>query len=343
MTSVLVVDDSITVRRGLREIFKEAGFDLATSGSGADARRAARAQSFDLFVLDLNLPDESGLVLLRDLRASPATAKRPVVVISGESALQYRVESLRAGASDYIGKPYSAQYVVRRANDLVSSRHGARRPADGPGRVLIVDDSATYSNALADELRRDGHDIILASSGQGGLELLSLQPAVDWIVLDFFLPDLNGMEVCRRLRESPASRDVPVLMLTGRRESVLTEDALAAGVNDLAAKSQDLSGLRAKLRDLAPKSSRRYTHAEAAAPGARLLDRVVAVSGMSEVLGRASIERACGRAGVDPQTMTPADLRLALPDIERTLGFFLPPSQAAACMQAIAALAQGSG
>jgi hypothetical protein len=71
-----------------------------------------------------------------------------------------------------------------------------------------------------------------------------------------------------------------------------------------------------------------------------LLDRVVAASGMSEVLGRASIERACQRAGVDPQTMSPAELGRALPDIERTLGFFLPPVQAAARLSAIAALAK---
>jgi DNA-binding response OmpR family regulator len=348
MTSTLIVDDSHTIRRDLRDIFEGVGFEPTVCESIAAARRALRARAFDLFVFDLKLEDGDGLMLVGDLRAAPSSAGLPIILISAENGISERIRGIRAGANDYIGKPYAAEYVVRRALELTHLRQtSSRRTVSGPGRVLIVDDSATYGNALANEVRRDFHDVVLAATGEEAIEYLSLQP-VDCAILDVFIPGMNGIEVCRRLRSQPALADLPVLMLTGRKDSVVRDDAFQAGIDDFAVKSHDLASVRMKLSALLdrPPSSRRPRQSPPSSRGAVrsdstpgvLLERVIAASGLSELLARSSVERACQRAGVDALAMTPDELKRVLPHIQRTLSLFLTPPQAEQRMEAIALL-----
>jgi DNA-binding response OmpR family regulator len=354
MMHVLIADDSLTVRSNLRDAFKDAGFDPTICESFSTARRSLREKPYALFVFDLKFSDGHGLALVGDVRASSEIAARPVIVISGDSDLPHRIRGIRAGANEFIGKPYAEEYVVRRAVELTSlrPRPAKARTSAVPSRVLVVDDSATYGNALAEELRRDRHDVVLAASGVEALEFLALQPA-ECIILDVFMPEMSGVDVYRRLRSEPAWADIPVLMLTGRKDSVVKEEASQAGVDDFAVKSHDLGRLRLRVQELLerPPPSSRLRHRSdpksprGAAPAVlaegELAARVVAVSGLSELLARSSIERACQRAGVDPKTMTAADLRRALPHIQRILSLFLSVADAEERMAAIEALARG--
>jgi DNA-binding response OmpR family regulator len=353
MTCALIVDDSHTIRSDLRDIFEGIGFEPTLCDSVMSARRALWSRPFDLFVFDLRLDDGDGLTLVSEIRAAPSSARLPVLLISGDNAISERIRCIRAGGNDYIGKPYAPEYVVRRAFELTQARAASsRRSRSGPCRVLIVDDSATYGNALANEIRRDHHDVVLAATGSEAIEYLAIQP-VDCAILDVFLPDMSGIDVCRHLRSQFSPTDVPILMLTGRKDSVVRDEAFQAGVDDFVVKSPDLASVRVRLHSLRERlpSSRRFCAAppssrapsrSASAPGA-LLDRVVAASGLSELLARGSIERACRVAGVDAATMTPDDLKKVLPHIQRTLGLFLKRSEADERVEAIALLTRGDG
>src|SRR4029077_12243802 len=87
----------------------------------------------------------------------------------------------------------------------------------GPKRILAVDDSVTYLHELADRLREEGYEVALAHSGEEALELLPVQ-AVDCILLDLHMPGLSGHETCRHIKRDPASRDIPIVMLTASEE-----------------------------------------------------------------------------------------------------------------------------
>ena len=84
-------------------------------------------------------------------------------------------------------------------------------------KILIIEDSPTYQRALADELVSRSYDIICANSGEEGLELIKENPP-DLIVLDVMMPRLNGYQVCKSLKENPATKSIPVLMLTAKAE-----------------------------------------------------------------------------------------------------------------------------
>ncbi|HTL53567.1 MAG TPA: response regulator, partial [Planctomycetota bacterium] len=117
----------------------------------------------------------------------------------------------------------------------------------GPKRILAIDDSQTYLQMLGDELRHEGYDVVLASSGEEALELLAIQP-VDAILLDLVMPGLSGQDTCRRIKRSPAWRDLPLIILTAMSESQSMIAGINAGADDYISKSGDFEVLKARLR-----------------------------------------------------------------------------------------------
>jgi DNA-binding response OmpR family regulator len=231
----------------------------------------------------------------------------------------------------------------------------------GGKKILIVDDSPTYLETLADVFRQDGHDVVLARSGEEALELLAVE-LVDAILLDLLMPGISGLETCRRIRSNPAQQHIPVMMLTGRNDDEARAQGLAAGVDDFVIKSPALEVLRVRLRALlkrrrsiTPTEGVATRKAEDHAPAGRssahppevasvssLFARVVSVSGLSNVIGPSTIDRACKRAGVDAKTMSPEDLQRALPAIRDTLGLFFPREEAERRIEALASLARST-
>ena len=257
---VLIVDDSLTVRMDLAEAFEAAGCTATVCATAAAARAALHRTSYALIVLDVLLPDASGIELLAEVKNAPATAAIPIVLLSTEAEARDRVVALRTGADEYVGKPYDLAYVVSRSQDLMHSTAARRSTgsADAPSaidstagalgrsRILAIDDSPTYLHALAARLRDEGYEMVLASSGEQALEVLAVQP-VDCILLDLVMPGLSGHETCRRIKSDPACRDIPVVMLTAMEEREAMIDGITAGADDYVTKSADFAVLKARV------------------------------------------------------------------------------------------------
>jgi DNA-binding response OmpR family regulator len=118
-----------------------------------------------------------------------------------------------------------------------------------PARILIVDDTPDNVALLTAQLKRAGHDVVSASSGEAGLAAAA-QHTPDLILLDVLMPGLDGYEVCRRLKEDPATRPIPVVMLTALREPADRQRGLDAGADDFLSKPADRAELLARVRSL---------------------------------------------------------------------------------------------
>jgi two-component system response regulator MprA len=116
-----------------------------------------------------------------------------------------------------------------------------------PVRVLIVDDDRAVREALRRALQLGGYDAVTAEGGQQGLTAVAASPP-DAVVLDVGMPDVDGLEVCRRLRA--AGNRVPVLMLTARDAISDRIEGLDAGADDYLVKPFDVGELKARLRAL---------------------------------------------------------------------------------------------
>jgi chemosensory pili system protein ChpA (sensor histidine kinase/response regulator) len=105
--SVLVVDDSLSVRRMLRELVEDAGFQALTAKDGAEALDRLRGEHPDVLVTDLEMPNMNGLQLTTTVRATPEFADLPVIMITSRSMEKHRRQAAEAGVNVYLTKPYS--------------------------------------------------------------------------------------------------------------------------------------------------------------------------------------------------------------------------------------------
>jgi DNA-binding response OmpR family regulator len=138
--SVLVVDDELDLCRILETMLREDGYRATCVGSGAAALALAQKQSFDLIILDLLLPDLDGFAVLGALRARPATALTPIILLSARDSAPEKVRGLQLGADDYVTKPFSAAELLARVRAALRRRElegGANPSTRLPGNVAI--------------------------------------------------------------------------------------------------------------------------------------------------------------------------------------------------------------
>ena len=123
---ILVIEDDPTVgqyvKRGLEE--QRWGVDLVTDGE--EGERLAHSETYDLIVLDMRLPGRSGLDVLHNLRARGF--ERPVLVLTAQDAVDAKVQTLRAGADDYVTKPFAFEELLARVEALSRRPHALAAP-----------------------------------------------------------------------------------------------------------------------------------------------------------------------------------------------------------------------
>jgi DNA-binding response OmpR family regulator len=247
MTRILVLDDSLTVRMNLVEALTEAGQQTTPCATVAEARELLRDNEFDVVILDVLLPDGDGVEFLAEIRADPRTRRLAVLMLSSEEELADRIDGLDADADSYVGKPYDIDYLVAKALELAHADALDPTGPAGPKRILAVDDSPTYLFRIAELIRDEGYDVLAARSGEEALELLAAQ-SVDCILLDLMMPGMSGQETCRRVKDEPTVRDVPLIMLTSMEDRETMIDALSAGADDFIAKSAEFGVIAARIR-----------------------------------------------------------------------------------------------
>lgn len=114
-------------------------------------------------------------------------------------------------------------------------------------RLLVVEDNEMNRDMLSRRLMRNGFEVAIAVDGQEALEAVAADPP-DLILMDLSLPELDGWEATRRLKENPETRAIPVIALTAHAMAGEKERALAAGCNDYDTKPVDLTRLLSKVR-----------------------------------------------------------------------------------------------
>jgi DNA-binding response OmpR family regulator len=155
---LLVVDDDAEVCQLLERYLGSHGYRVSSAGSGASLRAVLLEQSVDLILLDLGLPDEDGLELLRELQPQ---WHGPVIVVSGRGESVERVVGLELGADDYISKPFDLRELLARVRSVLRrSRIDAAPAGDATGQRLGFD-GMRMDVAARELLDRDGKPIPL--------------------------------------------------------------------------------------------------------------------------------------------------------------------------------------
>jgi DNA-binding response OmpR family regulator len=115
------------------------------------------------------------------------------------------------------------------------------------GTILVVDDQTTMTELIRRWLESDGHRVILAESGEAALEAVRTQELV-LVLLDIMIPTPSGFEVCRQIKRNPATRHIPVLLMSGLQDPVNWKRGRELGAADFLAKPLQRDDVRARVR-----------------------------------------------------------------------------------------------
>jgi two-component system, OmpR family, response regulator len=163
---VLVIEDDRTVGQYVRRGLEEHGYTTDLVDDGMEGLRLGSGGRYDLIVLDLRLPEMSGLEVLRTLRDREITT--PILVLTAQDAVDWKVQALRMGADDYVTKPFAFEELLARVEAL------GRRPKEIRDPVLRVGDLAL--DVASREVRRAGARIELTPKEYTVLEYLMRHP-----------------------------------------------------------------------------------------------------------------------------------------------------------------------
>jgi CheY-like chemotaxis protein len=250
---VLVVDDDAAVRDLMQRFLRGEGYRAAVAATGDEGLRLARDLQPDAITLDVLMPGVDGWAVLTALKAEAALADIPVIMLTivDDKTLGYAL-----GAADFLTKP------LDRGRLLSVLRKHLRTPATGP--VLVVDDDAATRDVLCRAVAGQGWATEEAVNGREALERVRANPPA-LILLDLMMPEMNGFEFVAKLREHPAWRTIPVVVITAKSLTPDDRARLNGYVERIIQKgTYRRETLLAEVRDLVATRARRPAPARAA-------------------------------------------------------------------------------
>jgi DNA-binding response OmpR family regulator len=250
--TLLVVDDSLTAREGLRVVLEAKGYRILTAPDGEEGLRLAAQHLPDAILVDGLMPGMDGIAMIRRLKLDAALRHIPTLLLTASMGADGELQALDSGADGFMRKSDPLDAVLMRLGALLRNReatasHPAIASLGGPRRLLAVDDSLTYLSELAERMREDGYDVAMAHSGEEALQLLEVE-RVDCILMDLMMPGMSGHETCRKIRATADLKDLPVLILTAREDADAMVESAESGADDYITKSGDFAVLKARVR-----------------------------------------------------------------------------------------------
>jgi CheY-like chemotaxis protein len=260
---LLVVEDDPVEQMSITELIAHEDVVITSVGTGAQALEEMRKQRYDCVVLDLRLPDITGFELLRELQHEPELLDVPIVVFTGKDLSAEEERELRRMAKSIVIKGVqsperlldeTALFLHRVVADLPPAK---RRMLEGlhqsdealaGKRVLVVDDDVRNIFALSSLLERHDMQVLSATTGREAIEVIHSTPDLALVLMDIMLPEMDGYETMRRIREEPRFRLLPMIALTAKAMKGDREKCLEAGASDYIAKPVNTEQLLSLMR-----------------------------------------------------------------------------------------------
>ena len=178
---VLLIEDDSATAQSIELMLKSEGFNVYTTDLGEEGIDLGKIYDYDLILLDLNLPDMSGMDVLRQLRV--AKINTPIMILSGSAEIDTKVKSFGGGADDYMTKPFHKDELVARIHAVVRRSKGHAQSVIRTGDILVNLDAKT--------VEVNGSRVHLTGKEYQMLELLSLRKGTT-LTKEMFLNHLYG-------------------------------------------------------------------------------------------------------------------------------------------------------
>jgi len=221
--SILVVEDSVMIAKTLCRGLIKLGYIVEHALTLKDALLYLKTQTFNLIVLDLNLPDGEGEAILDSLSNQQ---KAKIVIYTSDIDKERRNEWFRYGVLGYLSKSDPFPFVLSEIHKTMLSLL-----ENTFYNILIVDDSAFICRQIAALLQPRNYKVFIANNGVIAEQELS-QVNFDLIILDLELPDIHGEYLLKLIRKTMPSSEVPVFILTGSYNPAMLSTLIKLGANE---------------------------------------------------------------------------------------------------------------
>ncbi|MEO6922705.1 MAG: response regulator, partial [Bryocella sp.] len=238
--AILVVDDDAGVRQVVSEQLRRQGYTVLEADRGEKAIELASTHHVEAVLLDLYMPGMTGWQTLEKLRANPATASVPVVVLSVLSPATNSPEGTSAlsNAQGWVQKPFNESLLLAELGRVLHA--GA-----GPGKILLVEDDEDLANVVLSSFEIEHHrgkpsegiGIEHVSNATDAKSACQASPP-DILILDLTLPDGSGFALVDWLRQQPALRTLPLVVYSGREVSSAEMEQLRLGPTQFLTKAR---------------------------------------------------------------------------------------------------------
>jgi HAMP domain-containing protein/signal transduction histidine kinase/DNA-binding response OmpR family regulator len=260
---LLVVEDNPAEQTSITELIAHDDVEINCAGTGAEALETLRQGRYDCVVLDLRLPDISGFDLLDEMQQDEKLREVPIVVFTGRELSGEEEGRLRKMAKSIVLKGVqsperlldeTALFLHRVVADLppakqrmLESLHETDEALTGK-KALVVDDDVRNIFALSSLLERHGMQATVATNGHEAIQLMDTTPDLSLVLMDIMMPEMDGYETIRRIRDIPQFRRLPIIALTAKAMKGDREKCLEAGASDYIAKPVNSGELLSMLR-----------------------------------------------------------------------------------------------
>jgi PAS domain S-box-containing protein len=319
--AALVVEDTDSSRELLEAFFARFAIPCVCVDTAEKALELLRDRNrpggdpFGLVLLDWLLPGMNGLDAAARIRHQEQTRDLPIILMSSYAGKEEEARCAEVGVNVFLPKPItpsSLYNAVVEARGLLPSAAPPEAAADAEGefagaRVLLAEDNETNQFVALELLGRLGVELEVAANGREAVEKARNKPYAA-VLMDVQMPEMDGLEATRRIRQDPALRELPIIAMTANAMKGDVEACLAAGMNDFVSKPIERAALVQALRRWLPARGVAGTEAppardgdlEKSAPDAQL-----------PVLAGIDVVGAVRRLGMPFEDLRPVMLRFA--------------------------------
>lgn len=239
---ILVVEDSQVQREVCVDQLRDIGFKyIFEAENGIQALDVLKNNSIDLILSGWDMPEMDGLELLKTTKNDSTLQNTPFIFLTVHDNQEKNREGMVYGAVDYIVKP-SSPNDLKESIEIIFKR--------GIRNILIVEDSELQREICIVQLQQIGFEKITgAANGVEALDYLENNP-VDLIVSDWEMPEMDGLELLRTVKENPKLQKIPFLILTVHNDPKKNQEALDLGAMDFIIKPSTPDSLHMKIRKI---------------------------------------------------------------------------------------------
>jgi len=281
--AVLIVDDDLDYRKLLQGRLEHADFTTTEACDGSEAVEILKVESYDVILLDLNMPNMGGYEVLQWIQGNANTQDINVIVLTANSIRDHVVTSLTLGAKDFITKSAGKLELVTRVRRLCQIKtlegNANNKIADKEllqSTVLLVDDDELSIGLTARRTENAGYRVLRASRGQDALSIVQHED-IKLALLDIDMPDISGLEVLKHIRAIKPKEELAIIMVTAIEDPDTVIDCINAGADDYIMKPFHPAELTTRINTilrysllLSKEHRRRRKHQELADLGERI-------------------------------------------------------------------------